>query len=70
MNDIIRKVNALHDAGFKPVRINMSHDLHKELAENQTVILSGRKVAIQSYANIPVSILPAPDGSKYFTIEV
>ena len=70
MSDIIRKVNALRDAGFEPVRINMSHSLHKALAENQTVLLSGKKVAIQSYANIPVSILPAPDGSEYFTVEV
>ena len=70
MKEIINKIDALRAAGFEPVGINMSYDLHRELAKRETRVVSGRKIAISAYNGLLVSILPAPTHSRLFTIEV
>ena len=70
MKEITDKVSALRAAGFEPVRINMSYDLHQMLVERQTRMMSGKAIAISVYNGLPVSILPAPNHSKLFTVEV
>lgn len=70
MKEIINKIDALRAAGFEPVGINMSYDLHQMLAERQTRMMSGKAIAINAYNGLPVSILPAPNHTKLFTIEV
>lgn len=70
MKEIIDKLDSLRAAGFEPVGINMSYDLHQMLAERQIVPVSGKAIVINAYNGLPVSILPAPNHSKLFTIEV
>ena len=70
MKEIINKIDSLRAAGFEPVGINMSYDLHQMLAERQTRMMSGKAIAISTYNGLPVSVMPAPNGSKLFTIEV
>lgn len=69
MQQIHRRMYELESAGFTPVRIRMSKELHQKLAVHHVMVVSGKKIAGNFYNGLPVDILPSNECND-FTIEV
>ena len=69
MQQIHLRMYELESAGFTPVRIRMSQELHQKLVVHHVMVVSGKKIAGNFYNGLPVDILPSNEVDD-FTIEV
>ena len=69
MQQIHCRIYELESAGFTPVRIRMSQELHQKLVVRHMTVVSGKKIAGNFFNGLPVDILPSNERND-FTIEV